>query len=96
MGTYRPSRAASAVALAVDDDLARTADVDDAELAPREERALVERRHFVEARWSSITGITPPTIMRSMWLNVRLTSSGREHAGDVVTARAASRCPRSG
>jgi hypothetical protein len=23
-----------------------------------------------------VTGMTPPTIMRSMWLNVRLTSSG--------------------
>ncbi len=34
--------------LAVDRHLAGTADVDDAELAARKERALVERRHFVE------------------------------------------------
>ena len=37
------------------------------------------------------TGITPPTIMRSMWLNVRLTSSGTKNPETWYSSRSFAR-----
>ena len=75
IGTYRPSRAASAVALPSTVTLPGPPTL----MMPSSRRARNGPLLSAGTSLSSmvfVTGITPPMIMRSMWLNVRLTSSG--------------------